>query len=413
MKNKNIRPVKGMRDFSPAEMLLRQKMMDIIRRNFKSFGYLPLETPTLESLDLLMEKYGDEGSKLIYNFEDRGGRPLGMIYDLTVPLSRYVAANYNDIKTPFKRYQIQRVYRYDKPQRGRFREFYQCDIDVIGSASLYSDAEVLITSSSIIKELGFEDFEILVNSREFLNNYLEKEGVEGENAELFMTAIDKLDKMDRSDVIKYLESKGFPADANKLIDGLKSMENGPPDDIIEIRDYFSNFFDPGLIKFYPLLARGLSYYTGTVFEFVLKGEHMGTVAAGGRYDGLIENFLGIKVPSCGIALGFERLFQILWEKQDNALAYYDAIIINSGNTGAELKALKELASIGLSVVYYPAKAKMGKQFKYADNYNIKNAVIIGDDELQKKEITVKNLETREQSRIPENKLMDYLLEGGS
>ena len=220
MKKAQLNTVKGMRDFGPQEMLLREEIMEIIRRNFRSFGFLPLETPTLEGLDLLMEKYGDEGSKLIYNFEDRAGRPLGMIYDLTVPLSRYVAMNFNKLKLPFKRYQIQRVYRYDNPQRGRFREFYQCDIDVIGSASYLSDAEILIAAARILNDLGFKDFRILINSRIFLNDFLKKFGIEGDEAVLFMTGIDKADKMGMDKVITYLKEKGLSKKPEVIIKGL-------------------------------------------------------------------------------------------------------------------------------------------------------------------------------------------------
>ena len=396
MKKAQLNTVKGMRDFGPQEMLLREEIMGIIRRNFRSFGFLPLETPTLEGLDLLMEKYGDEGSKLIYNFEDRAGRPLGMIYDLTVPLSRYVAMNFNKLKLPFKRYQIQRVYRYDNPQRGRFREFYQCDIDVIGSASYLSDAEILIATTRILNELGLKDFKILINSRIFLNDFLKKFGIEGDEAVLFMTGIDKADKMGMDKVIIYLKEKGLSKEPAGIIKELTSAKDQVPESIASIKKYFSAFFDPSIIEFSPLLARGLSYYTDTVFEIILSGENMGTVAAGGRYDGLIENLLGLKVPACGISLGFERLYQILSEKGERARQAYDYMIMNSGNTMKELAVLKELTEAGYSTLYYPENVKLTKQFKYADTYGIKKAVILGDEEIEKDEIRIKDLADRSQ-----------------
>ncbi len=396
MKKAQLNTVKGMRDFGPQEMLLREEIMGIIRRNFRSFGFLPLETPTLEGLDLLIEKYGDEGSKLIYNFEDRAGRPLGMIYDLTVPLSRYVAMNFNKLKLPFKRYQIQRVYRYDNPQRGRFREFYQCDIDVIGSSSYISDAEILIATTRILNELGLKDFKILINSRIFLNEFLMKYDIEGEEAALFMTGIDKADKMGMDKVITYLKEKGLSKKPEVIIKGLVGMKSKVPESIASIKKYFSAFFDPSIIEFSPLLARGLSYYTDTVFEIVLTGENMGTVAGGGRYDSLIENLLGVKVPACGISLGFERLYQILSEKSENAWQAYDYMIINSGNTMKELAVLKELTEAGYSTLYYPENVKLTKQFKYADTYGIKKAVILGDEEIEKDEIRIKDLADRSQ-----------------
>ncbi|MCK5600005.1 histidine--tRNA ligase [bacterium] len=396
MKKAQLNTVKGMRDFGPQKMLLREEIMEIIRRNFRSFGFLPLETPTLEGLDLLMEKYGDEGSKLIYNFEDRAGRPLGMIYDLTVPLSRYVAMNFNKLKLPFKRYQIQRVYRYDNPQRGRFREFYQCDIDVIGSASYLSDAEILIATTRILNELGLKDFKILINSRIFLNDFLKKFGIEGDEAVLFMTGIDKADKMGMDKVIIYLKEKGLSKEPAGIIKELTSAKDQVPESIASIKKYFSAFFDPSIIEFSPLLARGLSYYTDTVFEIILSGENMGTVAAGGRYDGLIENLLGLKVPACGISLGFERLYQILSEKGERARQAYDYMIMNSGNTMKELAVLKELTEAGYSTLYYPENVKLTKQFKYADTYGIKKAVILGDEEIEKDEIRIKDLADRSQ-----------------
>ncbi|MCK5398873.1 histidine--tRNA ligase family protein, partial [bacterium] len=279
---------------------------------------------------------------------------------------------------------------------GRFREFYQCDIDVIGSASYLSDAEILIAAARILNDLGFKDFRILINSRIFLNAFLKDYGIEGEEAALFMTGIDKADKMGMDKVITYLKEKGLSGEPAGIIEELTAAKDQVPESIASIKKYFSAFFDPSIIEFSPLLARGLSYYTDTVFEIVLSGEKMGTIAAGGRYDGLIENLLGVKVPACGISFGFERLYQILSEKGERAWQAYDYMIINSGNTDKELAVLKELTEAGYSTLYYPENVKLAKQFKYADTYGIKKAVILGDEEIEKDEIRIKDLADRSQ-----------------
>ncbi len=396
MKKKNLNTVKGMRDFSYNDMIIREKMIDIIKRNFKSFGFLPIETPTLERYELLMEKYGDDADKLIYNFEDRAGRRLGMIYDLTVPLSRFVAQNYAKIKFPFKRYQIQRVYRYENPQKGRFREFYQCDIDTIGSNSPFGEAELLIVASKILIELGIKNFGIDINFRTFLDEYLTKTGIKNDREkELFLRAVDKLDKRGIDNVIGYLKENNFSMDPQKLIDDLKNYDSIPKK-FDEIKKYYTRFFGEDNLKFNPLMARGLSYYTDTIFEIVLTGEDMGSIAGGGRYDNLVEDLLGVKLPSCGISLGFERIFEILKNKIENNSSYYDYMIINSNNPKEEMAVFKNLIEKGYTVFYYPDNVKYQNQFKFADAYNIKFAVIIGADEVKNNTITIKNLKTREQ-----------------
>ncbi|MCK5224088.1 ATP phosphoribosyltransferase regulatory subunit, partial [Candidatus Calescamantes bacterium] len=258
------------------------------------------------------------------------------------------------------------------------------------------DAEILIAAARILNDLGFKDFRILINSRIFLNAFLKDYGIEGDEAVLFMTGIDKADKMGMDKVIIYLKEKGLSKEPAGIIKELTSAKDQVPESIASIKKYFSAFFDPSIIEFSPLLARGLSYYTDTVFEIILSGENMGTVAAGGRYDSLIENLLGVKVPACGISLGFERLYQILSEKGERARQAYDYMIMNSRNTMKELAVLKELTEAGYSTLYYPENVKLTKQFKYADTYGIKKAVILGDEEIEKDEIRIKDLADRSQ-----------------
>lgn len=405
MRKDLLKNVKGMRDFSPEDMLLREKIMDTMKKNFKLFGFLPIETPTLESFPLLMDKYGADADKLIYNFEDRAGRPLGMIYDLTVPLSRYVAMNINNLTLPFKRYQIQRVYRYEKPQRGRFREFYQCDIDTIGSDSPFVEAELLIISARILKELGL-NFKIKVNFRTFLNDFLNKNNIDkNEDRDFFLRAIDKLDKMGTEKVIAYLKDNGFRNNAEELLKKLIDIKD-PPQRFLDIKEYFFRFFNEDIIEFSPLLARGLSYYTDTIFEITLIGENMGSIAGGGRYDDLIFRLIGKKVPACGIAFGFERIFEILKGKNNiSDDTFFDYFIMNNGNNKEELATLKKLTDIGFKVFYYTDKIKMDKQIKKAILLKSKYFIILGDDEVKSGDITVKNLSTREQKRM---KLVEFI-----
>lgn len=399
MRKDLLKNVKGMRDFSPKDMLLREKILNIIKNNFKLFGFLPIETPTLESYPLLMDKYGEDADKLIYNFKDRADRPLGMIYDLTVPLSRFVAMNINNLTLPFKRYQIQRVYRYENPQKGRFREFYQCDIDTIGSDSPFVEAELLIVSAKILKELGL-DFKIKLNFRTFLDDYLEKNNIAKQtDKELFLRAIDKLDKMGDEKVIAYLKENDFPKDPKPLLKELSELKQAP-DRFVQIENYFSTFYDREYLEFSPLLARGLSYYTDTIFEISLRDEDMGSIAGGGRYDNLINHLINREIPACGIALGFERIFEILKKKKDiEDDIFYDYFIMNSGNKDQEMKLLKILTKAGKKTFYYPDKLKMDKQLKKAVSLKSKYFMIMGDEEVEKGEVSIKDLLKREQKRI--------------
>ncbi len=396
MKKELLQTVKGMRDFNFDDMVLRERMISVITANFRSFGYLPIETPTLEKYDLLMDKYGEEADKLIYNFTDRGGRRLGMIYDLTVPLSRYVAQNYNSIKFPFKRYQIQRVYRCENTQRGRFREFYQCDIDYLGSDSADIEGEILSATAKILRELGLGEFEAEINFRDRLNAFLSEKGIPDGQSALFLRAIDKLDKTSEEDVCRYLKENGFQSDAGKLIRALKE-EYEPPAVFSEIRNYYKALGGSSEeLKFNPLLARGLSYYTGPVFEFKLKGADMGTVAGGGRYDGLVEALIDKKVPACGIALGFERLFEILKTvggTSDN-IEYF---IANLGNRAIELELLRMLTEKKRRVFYYPDRSvKLGAQLRYASEMKTVYALLVGDEEASSDSVAVKDLKKKEQ-----------------
>ena len=449
-------PARGMRDFLPADVRKREYVIGIIKEVYESYGFEPLETPAVENLETLMGKYGEEGNQLIYrilkrrdkfieglrrlesaqqtwddfdvnrlrNLEDMFS-DLALRYDLTVPLARVVADNRNDLPKFFKRYQIQPVWRADRPARGRFREFYQCDVDAIGSSSMVVEAELILAVTQILKRLGFDDFVIRLNHREVLRDILDTAGVPAEKHADALVAIDKLDKIGGDGVKAELESRGVSEDASamlldifeetqEIVDDGKDVNRTIVSNLINIvsnevlTDIGSilRFAADSPVQLDPSLARGLSYYTGAIIE-VNVPDLAGSLAGGGRYDGLIGMFGKEQIPACGISLGLERILVVMDERgmfppeiAESTPADVMIAMWSEETAGESLKLAQELRAAGLRVIFYPEPDKLGKQFKYADAIKVTWVGVLGETELADGKVTLKNLRIGKQETIP-------------
>jgi histidyl-tRNA synthetase len=403
---KKIKPqtLKGFRDFLPEEMVIRQKVIDILKNVFESYGFEPLETPALEYAETLLGKYGEEADKLIYQFEDRGKRKVGLRYDLTVPLARVIAANPN-LPMPFKRYQIQPVWRADKPQAGRFREFLQCDIDTIGNASLRADAEIIACALEAIKKLGLKNTKMLINDRYILRN-LKPE---------FVSAIDKLGKVGKAGVIKELVKKGAKKSwAEKYINSF-SKEKPTPNNITVFNHLKKLGWKEGKdFEFDPTLARGLDYYTSTIFELASPNCKSDSLGGGGRYDNLIGMFLGRDVPAVGFSFGIDRLIEAmkqqgLFKKLPKTTTKVLVTIFSPEFLEESIKLASKLREAGINTDLYPdPDTKLDKQLKYADRKGIPYVVILGPEEVKNKTVTVKNMKNGSQKTLSIDELQKEL-----
>lgn len=444
---------KGTRDFTPQETTKREYIFQTIKNVYKKYGFVPIETPAMENLSTLMGKYGEEGDRLIFKIlnsgdfmakippavpkEESSAKFASMIckkalrYDLTVPFARYVVQHRNELIFPFKRYQIQPVWRADNPQKGRYREFYQCDADVIGSDSLLNESELV----QIIDEV-FDNFnlavEIKINNRKILSGIAEVIGEEDKLNDITV-AIDKIEKIGLDKVIDELKAKGLTETSiselkpilllggsnDEKVFELKELLKGSItgtdgiNEIIELLEYVKTLEIGTPVTFDLTLARGLDYYTGTIFEVVAKDSKMGSICGGGRYDDLTGIF-GLKdVSGVGISFGAERIYDVLLEKSlfpGKIQANSTLLFTNFGEEEARycLKLLKKLRNMGISAELYPDNAKMKKQMNYADKKNIPYVAIIGPDEMQSGVITVKNMKTGEQQTMSFDELQQYL-----
>lgn len=359
------RTLKGFRDFLPKEARKRQYVIEILRKVFESYGFEPLETPTLEYEDILMGKYGEEGDKLMYRFEDNGQRRVAMRYDQTVPLARVVAQYQNELPFPFKRYQIQNVWRADNTQKGRFREFLQCDIDIVGMGSGFigTDAEILAVVNSSLQKLGFTDYKILINDRTNFDG-LDPKAV---------AVIDKLEKISEDGVRQELQAKGF--DPNVL----EQIKQKAPTERIQIILNNNDFTGPN-VEYSPTLARGLNYYTGIIIEVKVEGFDAGSIGGGGRYDGLIGMFANQDVPAVGFAFGFDRLMEAMDEKvlfPQNLSTVKVLVAVEFSeleNTSYKISDMLRANNTNVET-YLNNQASLEKQFKYAEKKGIPYVVI--------------------------------------
>ncbi|MXV49658.1 histidine--tRNA ligase [Pedobacter sp. HMF7647] len=454
---------KGTRDFSPTEMVKRNYIFDTIKSVFKKYGYQEIQTPSMENLDTLTGKYGDEGDKLIFKIlnsgeylnepkkklfdfgaEENSARLVSLIsekalrYDLTVPFARYVVMHQNDISFPFKRFQVQPVWRADRPQKGRYREFYQCDADVVGSESLLNEAEFVLIYDEALRKLGLTNFTIKLNNRKILSGIAEIIG----KPELIVdmtVAIDKLDKIGLDGVIKELLDRGFnDTDIDKLkpvilLEGsneeklrslkqvLASSETGLKGigEIEQIFGYVHQLSASGIgpsalnLQLDITLARGLNYYTGAIFEVKANNVSIGSIGGGGRYDDLTGMF-GLKgLTGVGISFGADRIYDVLEELKlfPESTEETTKVLITNFDSEAEKFALPILAQLraqNISAELYPASAKLKKQMSYADGKNIPYVILIGSEEIQSGLLTLKNMKSGDQEKLTINSIVEKL-----
>jgi histidyl-tRNA synthetase len=457
----NIKPslAKGTRDFSPQEMVKRNHIFDTIKTVFKKYGYAEIQTPAMENLSTLTGKYGDEGDKLIFKILNSGDylskadaghltqlnsnalissiSEKALRYDLTVPFARYVVMHQNDISLPFKRFQVQPVWRADRPQKGRYREFYQCDVDVVGSDSLLNEAEFVLIYQEALSNLGMTDFTIKINNRKILSGIAEIIG----KPELIVdmtVAIDKLDKIGFDGVTKELIERGFTeADIRKLepvillegsnedkVISLKSVLSGSETGLQGIREietvfsYVKNLLINSSAKLPDLelditLARGLNYYTGCIFEVKTNEAKMGSIGGGGRYDDLTGMF-GLKgITGVGISFGADRIYDVLLELNlfpETATAGTKVLISNFDEAAESyaLPLLHKLREAGIAAELYPSAAKLKKQMSYADGKHIPYVLLIGSDEMLSGLLTLKNMHTGEQKKLKSEEIIELL-----
>jgi histidyl-tRNA synthetase len=395
--------LKGFRDFLPESMVVRNEVISRLISVFKKYGYDELQTPALEYKKVLLGKYGEEAEHLMYLFKDKGDREVGLRYDLTVPLARAMASNRN-LPIPFKRYQIQPLWRAEKPQKGRYREFYQCDVDIVGSSSPMADAEILAIINDSLKILGFSDFNIQVNSRQVLYEILKISKIETGKWTKVLTVMDKLEKKEKSEVEKELIDNGLEKSQIERL--FSEIDKAKPDNFLENVITFAGKLGVSKnITFVPSLARGLSYYTGPIYESVVKNPKIGSITGGGRYDKLLSDLGGPDLPATGTSFGLDRLVDVinelsLWKNIKKTKTSVLVTVFSEKLLESSFEVVNLLRKSGIPAELYPdAHTKLDKQLKYADNKDINWVVIIGPDEVLKKSAVLKNLKTKTQEVI--------------
>lgn len=405
MSNLPIQTLKGFRDFLPKTMAIRNRVISTLKKVFDSYGFSEIQTPTLEYATVLKGKYGEEAEKLMYLFTDHGGREVGLNYDLTVPLAR-VIAEHGDIPLPFKRYQIQPAFRAENTQRSRYREFYQCDIDTVGTTSPLADAEILAIISDSLSALKFNQFVIRVNSRVSLAAITDSPSI--------LQTIDKLDKKSEVEVKSELLSKGLSAsEADAIFTKLDALK---PDEHLEKVIDRAKQLGAQNLQFDPRLVRGLDYYTGAIFETKVLSPDIGSITGGGRYDHLIKNLGGPDLPAVGSTLGLDRLCDViealdLWPDIQLASIKTLVTVFNTDLINLSITGVMKLRESGIPTELYPeSRNKLSQQFKYANQKGIPFVIVIGPDEAAKNVVTLKNMQTGEQKTDSLDKLIPLLLE---
>jgi histidyl-tRNA synthetase len=396
--------LKGFRDFLPEEKKIRDIVSKKIVDTFKSFGFEPVETPTLEYASLLLGKYGDEADKLVYTFKDRGQRKIGLRYDQTVPTARLLTQYGPSLPKFFRRYQIQNVFRADKPQKGRYREFTQCDIDIFGTTSPVSDAEIVACTYHSFKNLGFKDIKIKINDRQILFDKLKPFTTKKVNVMSLIQTIDKLDKKTKKEVQNELVKKGLPQ--AKALKALKEISSASPtNNLAEIISLSNSLGVPKeTLVFEPTLARGLDYYTGMIFEVIIPKFPIGSFGGGGRYDNLINDLGGPSIPAVGIAFGFDRIVEAVKELKLIPQSQPTAEVLVSVFDKESIKASAKLASLlrkkDVKVELYPnLQDNLSKQLKYAQKNQVPFVAILGEKEIKSGKITLKNMTTGKQETL--------------
>lgn len=415
-----VSTLKGFRDFLPEQMAERQQVINTLKGVFELFGFLPLETPSIEYASTLLKKYGEEADKLVYTFKDKGLRDVGLIYDLTVPTAKVLALYQNSITLPFKRYQIQRVWRADNTQKGRYREITMCDFDIFGVSSPVADAEIIAVLYESLTRLGINNFTIKINSRKILFSILEKIGITNEQEKFaVLQSIDKLDKKTKEEVEAELKEKKLSKEKiNELFQLLDSAR--PEDDplLSPILNASKNLgvrkrsqFESGY-RFVPYLVRGLNYYTGTIFETVVDEPKIGSVTGGGRYDHLVSMLGGPDIPAVGSTLGLDRIIDVVSELnllQKKSAAATVLVCVFEGYQEQAMQTVTALRSKGIKAELYLKVESIDKQLRYANKLGIGYVVMIGADEVANTVVKLKNMQTGEQKTLPMERVIAEIL----
>jgi histidyl-tRNA synthetase len=416
--------LKGMRDFPPDQMLVRQHVMNAFRTVFERYGFEPIDTPVIEYLETLTGKYGED-EKLIYHFEDHGGREVGLRYDLTVPLSRFIATHRHELTFPFKRYHIAPVFRADRPQRGRYREFWQCDVDAVGTSSMLADAEVVMVWMDSLSAINMPNYVVQINHRKLLQSLATYAGVPAEQTPTIHRAIDKLDKIGRDGVSEeMLRHEISPEAAERVLD-LVALSGQAIDVLRELRERLSDIpmalegideleslfeylvemsADPRHYTLNLALARGLDYYTGPVFEAQVKEPSIGSLGGGGRYDGLIGMFTGEQLPATGSSLGVERIVDVIQElglvQPRGSVSDAMVTLFNEDMIGPSLGLVMTLRRAAINAeIYLDARRDLRRQIQYADKRGIPIVAFLGPDEVAQGKVNLRRVSTNEQVTV--------------
>lgn len=424
------RTLKGFRDYLPAQMLPREALMQTAREVYRSYGFAPIDTPALEYSEVLLGKGGDETDKQLFRFQDGGDRDVAMRFDLTIPFARFSAQHLQEIGTPFKRYAMGTVWRGEKPQKGRYREFIQCDFDTIGTKSNAADIETLFVINDLIETIGFDNFTIRVNNRLVLNGVLEQLGIADRSTDV-LRALDKLLKIGEEKVIAEMTDNGIAEDAAKKVLEFAAL-SGTPDEMLtgveplvsdsesgqegiaKLRELFAACRAAALaenrVQLDLSIARGLDYYTGTIYETFLDDlPSIGSVCSGGRYDNLAELFTSQQLPGVGASLGLDRLLAAMEDlgmlPETKTPAPVLVTMFDKERTTEYLRIGRVLRQAGISTEVFPDTKALKKQLKYADQKGFRVAIIAGADEFEQGVWQVKNLAKGDQSTVPEAELI--------
>ncbi|PIV37823.1 histidine--tRNA ligase [Candidatus Roizmanbacteria bacterium CG02_land_8_20_14_3_00_36_15] len=433
--NKRIQAqrLKGFRDFFADDIVIREYVINIFKSVFEKYGYEPLETPALEYSDVFLRESGEEAIKLFYRFKDEGGRDIMLKYEVMISMCRAVAENINKIIFPYKRYQIQTVWRAEKPQKGRFREFTQCDADTIDSSSVLADAEFIQMGIEVMEKLGFKKFIVNISNRKFLNGIIKFSGAKNEQFIPICLCIDKLPKIGLTEVKKELLGKrkiplevvekilsiiNTKGETEELMQKYKGLLKDIPvamEGLNELEQIFKYLklakISKETYKFSPYIARGLAYYNGPVWEFEIIDGGIGSVAGCGRYDDVIGKFVGEKIPATGGSFGIERIVEIIKERKMVNLSSVPTKVLLTYFDGKTLDKLIDIGTLlrknDISTMLYPEVTKLDKQLKYADKKGIPYVIIIGPEEAQKNIIKLKDMKTGEQKELNKQELLKF------
>jgi len=427
--------LKGMRDFLPEGMIARQRVVALLRDVFERHGFEPIDTPALEYYEALAGKYGED-EKLIYHFEDHGGREIGLRYDLTVPLARFVAVHRNELTFPFKRYHIGPVWRADRPQKGRYREFWQCDADIVGTRSMLADADVVSIVIESLQSVNMPNFVVHINHRKLLESFAIYAGVPADRAGSVYRAIDKLGKIGESGVVAELEASGVETTAAGRIVELVST-SGPPDVVMsavaerlsgielarealdDLQQLFNFLAELGApaehYEFDLALARGLEYYTGPVFETMVDEPKIGSLGGAGRYDGLIGMFSGQDIPATGMSLGLERIIDVAEELHllnfNTSVAEVLVTVYDAEHTHESLALAARLRRAGIRTeVYVEEGRNLGRQHQYAERRGMPFSIVLGPEEAARGDAVIRDIGTREQVSVSLDGVPGWLME---